>query len=359
MTTHTLHIELTTPARDERPVYITGNFCGWAINLDTTQLQPTQPGRYTIDLPVDESWPDPVEYKYYRGGEGSFELDELGELTANRLTARGTAQLADNVPYWQWNSEAINPAFLPIEHTLYVDYPGGDVPRRVQVALPYDYETSGKSYPVLYLNDGQNLMKEGVGYGSWFTEVRLAQLASRNQHGVIIVAIDHGGAGRMAEYTVEAVKRGLGEGRTYLSLVVNTLKPLIDANFRTLPNAASTGMGGSSLGGLISVWAGLLYPDVFGRWLVFSPALWISPGVYRAAAERKLAKETKVYLYGGEAESKYMVPNLTRLQTNLRGDADASTYLQKAVDPAGLHEEKRWSIELPKAIHWLFFADND
>ncbi|RYF78828.1 MAG: carbohydrate esterase [Cytophagaceae bacterium] len=358
MTTHTLHLDLVTPAHDDRPVYVTGNFCEWATDIDILQLHPTDTGHYSIDLPVDETWPDPIEYKYYRSEDGNFELNELGELTDNRRVARSTTAVQDEVPFWQWNGSAINSAFLPIEQTLYFEYPDSDMPRRVQIALPYDYETSGRSYPVLYLNDGQNLLGEGEGYGTWLTELRLSQLATRHQHGVIIVAIDHAGAGRLAEYTVEKVKPGLGQGRTYLDFVVNTLKPSIDANFRTLPDAANTGMGGSSLGGLITIWAGLLYPDVFGRWLVFSPALWISPGVYRAAAQRQLQHHTKVYLYGGESESKYMVPNLMRFQGNLKCAVDNCSYLHTSIDPDGLHEEKRWSAELPKAISWLFFSDS-
>lgn len=354
---HTLYIELTTPAEDDRPVYVTGNFCDWASDIDLLQLQSAGNGQYVLGLPIDDTWPDPIEYKYYRGGEGNLELDEQGEPTANRSIARATERVQDKVPYWQWNGLPVHPAFLPTEQTLYVDYPGSEEPRRVQVVLPYDYDSSRAAYPVLYLNDGQNLIGEGAGFGSWSTELRLAQLASRRQHGVIIVAIDHGGEERMREFTVETLKPGLGQGRTYLDFVVNTLKPLVDASYRTLPDAAHTGMGGSSLGGLITVWAGLLYPDVFGRWLVFSPALWISPGVYRAAAQRRLSEHTKVYLYGGESESKYMVPNLKRLQTNLHCTVDECAYLHTAIDPDGLHEEKRWSTELPRAIQWLFFNE--
>ena len=357
MDMHTLRIELTTPAQDDRPVYITGNFCDWAIDSEDFKLQPVGGGRYSIDLPVDDTWPNPVVYKYYRGGEGSLELDEVGELTDNRIINLPAQHIQDEVPYWQWNGQPANPAFLPVIQTFHVDYPSSDNPRRVQVLLPYDYDVSGQSYPVLYLNDGQNLTGEGDGYGSWLAEVRLAQLATRRRHGVIIVAIDHAGEGRMAEYTVEAVKPELGQGRTYLSFIVNTLKPLIDTRYRTQPDAANTGIGGSSLGGLIAVWAGLLYPDIFGRWLVFSPALWISPGVYRGAAQRKLATYTRMYFYGGESESKYMIPNLIRFQTNLRCDQDVTSFLQTSIDPDGLHEESRWSIELPRAIEWLYFNE--
>ncbi|MEZ0538781.1 alpha/beta hydrolase [Fibrella arboris] len=356
---HSLTINLKTPAIDDRPVFITGNFCEWALAIETLQLQQQRPGEYTLELPIDESWPPVLEYKYYRGGEGSLELDEQGEPTPNRSIPRETVHVTDEVPYWQWNGLSVNPAFMPIEEVRYIDYPGSDQPRRVQIVLPYDYESSGRVYPVLYLNDGQNLIGEGQGFGSWLTEVRLAQLASRQHHGVIIVAVDHSGADRLADYTVEAVRPGFGKGRTYLDFLVNVLKPMIDSNFRTLADAVNTGIGGSSLGGLISIWAGLLYPDVFGKWLVFSPSLWISPGIYARAAQQLLQPYTRVYLYGGEAESKSMKANLNRLRANLRCRADACAFLHIAIDPAGLHEERCWSAELPRAIDWLFFNPAD
>ncbi|MEZ0486255.1 alpha/beta hydrolase [Fibrella aquatica] len=359
MKTHTLHLELLTPAHDERPVFMTGNFCNWAVDIQTLQLQSTGDGRFELNLSIEDNWSDPIEYKYYRGGTDSLELDELGGITANRVLDRDAEQSQDYVPYWQWNGQPINPAFLPVEQTIYADYPGSPTPRRVQVVLPYDYDSSDESYPVLYLNDGQNLIGEGKGYGSWLTEFRLAQLATRRQHRLIIVAIDHAEQNRIKEYTVEAVKPGLGQGRTYLNFLVNTVKPMIDARFRTRSDVANTGIGGSSLGGLISVWGGLLYPDVFGRWLVFSPSLWISPGVYRAAAEKMLGEHTRVYLYGGESESKFMSPNLKRFQDNLRCAVANCAFVQTAIDPDGLHEESWWSAELPRAIQWLFFREEE
>ncbi|MBO0935922.1 carbohydrate esterase [Fibrella sp. HMF5335] len=348
--------ELTTPAVDDRPVFVTGNFCEWATGLDATQLQPTGPGTYAVDVLLDESLPDGLDYKYYRGGEGSLELDDEGELTPNRTANRADGLEKDYVPFWQWNGLPINPAHLPIEQVLYIDEPDQPEPRRVQVALPYDYVTSDQAYPVLYMTDGQNIVGEGSGYGSWKAEFRMAQLASRGQQGVIIVAVDHADEARMGEYTVEARKAGLGKGDAHINFLVNTVKAHIDANYRTLPDAAHTGIGGSSLGGLLAVWAGLRRPDVFGRWLVFSPALWISPGVYAAARQQPLPADTKIYLYGGEAESRNMVPTLHRLQNSLQcATEDECAYLQIAVDPAGKHEEWRWSREFGKAVAWLFF----
>ncbi|MBO0929716.1 alpha/beta hydrolase [Fibrella aquatilis] len=350
--------ELKTPAIDDRPVFVTGNFCAWATDLEATQLQPTGPGHYAVDILVDESLPDQLEYKYYRGGEGSLELDDEGELTPNRSAncADGLAQ--DYVPYWQWGGQPINLGHLPIEETHYIDIPDADEPRRIQVVLPHDYLSNDQRYPVLYMMDGQNIVGEGAGYGSWKAEFRMAQLASRRQQGVIIVAVDHANEGRMGEYTVEARKGkpALGKGDAHINFLINSVKAHVDATYRTLPDAPHTGIGGSSLGGLLAVWAGLRRPDVFGRWLVFSPALWISPGVYAAVQRQPLPADTRVYLYGGEAESQYMVPALNRLRDSLQCPIDDHcAFLETAVDPNGKHEEWRWSREFGKAVVWLFF----
>lgn len=343
--------ELMTLAVDDRPVFVTGNFCEWAIDLDATQLLPTGPGTYAVELQLDESLLEFLAYKYYRGGEGNLELDEAGELTQNRAANRAAGLSQDYVPYWQWDGQPINLSHLPIEETSYLDYPGRPEPRRVQVVLPYDYYDSGQAYPVLYITDGQNVIGEGAGFGSWKAEFRMAQLASRGQQGVIIVAVDHAHDGRMGEYTVEARKAGLGKGDEHIGFLINTVKAHIDATYRTLPDAANTGIGGSSLGGLLAMWAVLRRADIFGRGLVFSPALWISPGVYAAAADQHLSAGTKIYLYGGQAESKYMVPALNRLRDNLKYAS-----LETVIDPNGKHEEWRWSREFGRAVAWLFFS---
>ena len=354
---HQLHFDLTTPVTDDRPVYITGNFCDWAIDLEVTHLQRVDSGTYTVDLFIDEALPEQIEYKYYRGGEGSLELDENGETTPNRTVYCGAELVQDKVPYWQHNGLSVDPTYLPIEQTLYFPYPGRPDERRVRVLLPFDYETSDAHYPVLYLNDGQNVVGEGEGFGSWKTEFRLEQLATRHRHRVIIVAIDYAGEDRTAEYTIESVEPGFGKGDTYLTFVTGTVKAHIDARYRTLPDVANTGMGGSSLGGLITVWAGLAHPNVFGRWLVFSPALWISRGIYRAATETPLRACTRVYLYGSESESREMVPNLIKLAASLRSVISECAYHQQVIDPNGRHEEWRWSLELPRVIEWLLFNE--
>lgn len=362
MSTHTLHLQLTTPAQDNRPVFVTGNFCDWATNVDALQLQPTGKDQYTIALPVDDNWPAIIEYKYHRGDDGSFELNEAGEGVPNRIIARETAVQDDYVPFWQWEGAPYRPHWLPTYVELPFEYPvkdeaGYSSARRVRILLPADYEASTKRYPVLYLNDGQNLVGEGEGFGSWNVEERMAMLASRSHHELIIVAVDHGGESRIREFVVgeaEAINE-MGHGEQYIAFLTDTVKPYIDAHYRTRPQAKFTGIGGSSMGGLISIYGGLLRPDVFGRWLIFSPSLWITSNVFELAAHRQLPGYAKIYLYGGEAESRTLVSDLQRLHETLHCSQKTCLLAEVAVDPVGTHEEWRWSREFARAVDYLFF----
>ncbi|MFC5411344.1 alpha/beta hydrolase [Larkinella bovis] len=228
--------------------------------------------------------------------------------------------------------------------------------RRIRVLLPHDYDAGDARYPVLYLNDGQNLFGEGSPFGNWTIDQKLAILAHRHHHGVIVVAIDHGEEERIAEYQPYNTRLAEGRGRAYLDFVVQTLKPFIDARYRTRPERAKTGMGGSSMGGLISLYAALLHPTVFGRLLIFSPALWTTPKAYGDALRFSCPEPVRAYLYGGERESRYMVPAIERLQQSLLQKQDNKTVqIEMVVDPHGEHTENRWGREFPRALEWLFF----
>ncbi len=354
-----LQFSLLTPVTDDRPVFVSGSFCDW--NPTQYQLEPVGSGHYTLTFSDDFPLPAMLEYKYNRGGWDQVELDASGEAVPNRIWQAGNAPAEpDVVPHWRWFGSPYNPALLPKIELLHDEF---DVPqlgttRRIHVLLPHDYEQTGdKRYPVLYLHDGQNLFGEGVGYGSWEIDQKMALLAARHHHEVIIVSIDHGADERIREFTLHRTRAGKGKGQYYLDFISNTLKPVIDSTLRTLPDAEHTGIGGSSLGGLISIYAGLMHPEVFGRVLVFSPSLWISPKIYFDAIKFQSPIPMKIYVYGGEAESKYMVPNIERFNDSLLkqhyGGQPIDIFL--AVDPTGTHQEVHWSREFPKAVEWLFY----
>jgi len=356
-----LRFELFTPVHDDRPVFIAGTFNDWHPAHEQFRMEMSVPGQYTYTFPDGWPVPDTFDYKYTKGGWDHVELSSVGEGVANR-SARSGAHVEPNiVPHWRWFGHPFNPEFLPqlVDDEFYL--PQLDTNRRITVLLPYDYHIHpDKRYPVLYLNDRQNLLGEGTGYGSWRVEERMALLASRARHEVILVTVDHGEDERIRDYTVDKTRAGLGRGRDYLRFIGDTLKPAIDERLRTLPDAEHTGIGGSSLGGLISVYAGIMHPHVFGRLLVFSPSLWISPKIYFDAIKFRAPVPTRAFIYGGEAESKYMVPNIERFKDALvkqqYGGHPIEVYL--SVFPDGTHDEVHWSREFPRAVEWLFYGEH-
>lgn len=363
-----LRLELFTPVTDDRPVFVSGNFCDWLPDLESFEMQATSPGHYLFDFPNDLTLPDTIDYKYTRGGWDQVELDATGEAVPNRSVAvnAGTVE-QDYVPHWRWFGLPYNPDYLPIIELYSSEFkvPQLGRTRRIHVLLPYDYALHpDKRYPVLYLHDGQNLFGQGSGYGSWEIDKKMAMLAARQRHEIILVSIDHGDEERIEEFTLHPTRMGKARGAYYLDFIRNTLKPVIDTKFRTLPDSVNTGIGGSSLGGLISIYAGLRHPDIFGRLMVFSPSLWISPKIYFDAIRFQSPGAMRVYVYGGEQESSYMVPNIQRFNDALTRqgqkqdaivDQPNPIDIHLSVDPSGTHQETHWSREFPKAVEWLFY----
>ncbi|QJW90047.1 alpha/beta hydrolase [Spirosoma taeanense] len=354
----TLRFELTTPVIDDRPIFVAGNFCDWIPNSDLFRLESLGPGQYGLTL-EGLTLPDVIEYKYTKGGWEQVELSVSGEGVPNRQVAVDAGLVQDYVAHWRWFGMPFNPELLPRIELLSAEFaaPQLGTARRIHVLLPHDYERTDKRYPVLYLHDGQNLFGEGAGYGTWAVDQKMALLAARGHHEVILVSIDHGYDERIREFTLHRTRAGKGKGQRYLDFIRRELKPVIDASLRTRPDAAHTGIGGSSLGGLISIYAGLMHPDVFGRLMVFSPSLWISPKIYFDAIQFQAPEPMKVYVYGGEQESGYMVPNIQRLNESLlkQPQSGQSVEVHLSVDPAGTHQEAHWAREFPKAVEWLFY----
>ena len=179
---------MMTPVHDDRPVFVTGNFCDWLPNLNQFQLTPTGHGSYTFVFPADLSLPETLEYKYTKGGWDHVELSSAGEGIPNRVVGSQPHDEPDIVPHWRWFGQSFNADLVPELVGDEFNLPQLDTNRRVNILLPYDYESQPeKRYPVLYMNDGQNLLGEGTGYGSWRIEEKLAILASRRQSFAVAV----------------------------------------------------------------------------------------------------------------------------------------------------------------------------
>jgi predicted alpha/beta superfamily hydrolase len=161
------------------------------------------------------------------------------------------------------------------DQRVYRNYQSKFVPkdRDVIVALPagYDKDTT-RRYPVLYMHDGNSV------FSIWRLDETAAYMAAHNViEPIIIVHVDNGGTqeDRFDEYTHNRDSRGRGgNANNYGRMLVEEIKPMIDAEYRTLTDAANTGLGGASLGGLVTLYLGLKYPGTFGKLAVVSPSLW-------------------------------------------------------------------------------------
>lgn len=357
-----LNLELVTPTDDERPVFLSGNFCDWYPDLTEFEMEKVGNGKYKFSFSPEKNLPETIEYKYTRGGWDFVELDSYGNAPANRIITKKQGSIKDFVPFWRQDGSTASVSKLMPKVELVSE--GFTIPqlgktRAIHILLPHNYEQSPeKRYPVLYMQDAQNLFGKGSGYGNWEIDKRLSLLTKQEKGDVIIVAIDHGDGDRFKEYSPYTVeKKGKGMGMKYANFIVRTLKPYIDANYRTKPEAQFTGIGGSSMGGLISLYAGLMYPETIGRLMVFSPSLWVSNKIYFDISEFFSPVNTKMYIYGGGKESPAMIPGVKKIKETIdsqRWSTD-KVEVRLSLDSRGEHIEKRWGQEFSKAIEWLFY----
>ncbi|CAG5069705.1 hypothetical protein DYBT9623_02442 [Dyadobacter sp. CECT 9623] len=356
----TLTIELSTTPVDKRPVYITGSFCKWLPDLEEYQMTLVEPGQYIFQFPEEAELTFPLEYKYTRGGWDQVELDEFGNPYANRTIPEKDSVIQDIVKRWQTGileKTDLSPIVELVSENFEIPQFGRT--RKIQVLLPHDYyDRPDLSFPVLYMTDAQNLFGEGSEYGNWNIDQSLEKLAKESKSGVIIVAIDHAEEDRIEEFSPYVnTKLGKGRGEHFLRFISETLKPQIDKKYRTKSDRLNTGIGGSSVGGLLSIYAALMFPQVFGRIMAFSPSLWISQRIYFDVIHFFEPFETRIYLYAGGKEGPNMLANFTKLTQTLETQRFGYDRVQikTSIDPKGQHSENQWSKEFPIALKWLFF----
>lgn len=251
-------------------------------------------------------------------------------------------------------------AFEPIIEVIEEAYeiPHLNATRKISAVLPYDYHQSDKRYPVLYLQDGQNLFNPAAPYGDWAIDKSLTKLASEGLSDLIIIAIDHGEEERISEYLPYYHPRfGKGKGDFYIQFMIEKLIPYVNSHYRTLTDFEHTGIGGSSMGALISLHAGLSNPGVFGKLMIFSPSLWISSRIFKSTKSFKPLEESKIYLYSGGQESAEHLPNAKRLGSIIKEKMIRGYHIDFhfSINEHGSHAEMHWREEFPNAIKWLYF----
>ncbi len=240
--------------------------------------------------------------------------------------------------------------------------------RDVLVYLPKAYRSDpARRFPVFYLNDGQNLFDGRTSFlkdHTWRAQTTADRLTDAGEiEPVILVGVDNAGVRRMAEYTPTRDIQGRGgEGRRYARLLIEELKPLIDRAFRTLPGPASTALGGSSLGGLISLAVGLDHPEVFGKLAVLSPSVWWDQrGILNRVSAARPKPQLRIWLDMGSAEGLRHLRDTDLLYRRLlqRGWRDRPgpgrdlEYLRAA---GASHDEDAWAARFDQVLRFLFPA---
>lgn len=225
--------------------------------------------------------------------------------------------------------------------------------RTIRIYLPPDYDHSNKRYPVVYMHDGQNLFDDATSYvGEWGVDEILNELFSETRIGIIVVGIDHGGEFRINELKpFDDPKYGKGEGREYTDFIVQTLMPYIEKHYRVSQQKENTAMIGSSLGGLMTLYAAKKYPDKFGKLGIFSPAYWIGQELKKELKEKPIADDLRVYSIMGENEGDDMLEHFVQFNLQLKDQLSETNF---QVIPNGEHNEHLWRKQFKSAMRWLY-----
>jgi predicted alpha/beta superfamily hydrolase len=364
-----LTIRLRPPAGTppHAAVFVAGSFNGWNP-ADSLYRLAVEDGHYVLTLPEDVR--GPVEFKFTLGSWEAVELDSAGAGVENRrfvVPEAGTATYEAAVGRWQQpgsvprRPSTAGPTVSVLDTAFAIPQLGRT--RKVWIYLPPDYAASDKRYPVLYMHDGQNVFDDSTSFaGEWGVDEALDSLHAAGDHGAIVVAVDNGAQRRLDEYSPWRNARMSmgGEGDGYVDFLANTLKPYIDRHYRTRPGREDTGVAGSSMGGMISLYAALKHPNVFGRAGVFSPAFWFAgdSAYAHARAARPPADGTRFYFVTGGREGErpevYVSHHQRMVETLDAAGFRAGTHVQALIREDGTHSEGFWRREFPAAYRWLF-----
>ncbi len=241
--------------------------------------------------------------------------------------------------------------------------------RFLRVWLPTEYgdtENSERHYPVLYLNDGQNLFEAAVAFGGveWRVDETMDRLIREGAvPPMIVVGIDNAGKDRIREYMPHRSMHPMmvrAMGKRYPDFLMNEVMPFVERMYRVATSPENTGLGGSSMGALIALYTAMERPAVFGRLLLESPSLWASNR--QAIKESRLARiwPERIFLGVGTAEagdaerSRTVVDDVRELAAILRRAVLSEKRLRLVIREGAGHTEAAWAERFPEALRFLF-----
>jgi predicted alpha/beta superfamily hydrolase len=347
-------------------IHIAGDFQGWDPGSAAHALARQDDGRYAITLELDIG--TSIAFKFTRGSWDYVEKGANGEELDNRtLTIEGPGTHAFTVARW---ADGTPPPSTRIGNIATITVPGFLDGRRVWVYLPPGYDTDTEArYPVLYMFDGQNVFDTATSFaGEWQVDEALeAGITAGDARPIIVVAVDNGSAQRIAEYTPwPDVDHGGGQAAAHLQAFVDVLVPYIDQTYRTIAAPDSRALAGSSLGGLMSLYAAYEHDAVFGRIAALSPSLWWDDEHMRMHAQAAGKPAARVYMDMGTLEEDSKVDedgngiddNIDQLRAMrdvmvTQGFVlDMDLKVVEAQDHR--HRESYWAMRFPAALAFLF-----
>jgi predicted alpha/beta superfamily hydrolase len=351
-------IPANTPANTT--IYLAGSINNWNPMSAQYIMQSDGLGAWQIVIPEGTGT---VEYKFTRGSWPTVEGNASGGFLPNRSFAFTGNPQTINLTIQSWediagsggnSTAAANVQILSQNFFM----PQLNRSRKIWLYLPPDYQTTTKTYPVLYMQDGQNLFDNLTSFsGEWQIDETLNTLHAQGNYGAIVVGIENGGAERLNEYSPwNNPQYGGGQGDLYMQFVGETLKPFIDANFRTKPQPQYNALIGSSMGAFISTYGGVKYPNLFSKIGIFSPAFWFSltnMSSYITSSTNDLT-DLRMYFVAGQNESSTMVNNSNTIKNNFLAEGVAASNILTKYDSYGTHTESYWRGEFSAAYLWLF-----
>lgn len=336
-------------------IFIAGNFNEWNPGNKVYRFFLNSDNIYRVatELPAGE-----YEYKCTLGSWQTVESGiDGGDIKNHVLKIQSDTIIEINIESWKDDLARVSKKThtagkrVQIMDTAFF-MPQLNCSRKIWIYLPEDYSKNKKRYPVLYMHDGQNLFDEYTsGFGEWGVDEILDSLIDKGKPASIVVGIENG-PHRLNEYNPFYFERfGNGEGDAYLDFLTQTLKPYIDKNYRTLPSKENTLIAGSSMGGLISYYAILHRPDVFGKGGIFSPSFWTADAIRPLTDSLGFKMTGKFFFYmGGKEESMY-IQDMLDLEESLGEKSSAMIY--SVIDPDGSHNEEAWRKWFAEFYSWI------
>ncbi len=356
----TVKIQSVPSSFVNEPVFAAGSFNGWNPDLQqfsrennmlVTEIKDVQAGRY--------------EFKFTRGSWKNVECDAKGRDIPNRFFDLKTdTTIVCTIEGWK--DDAANAASVhTASKNVTLAAEAFEMPRlkkfrHIWVYLPPGYEKSKKHYPVMYMHDGQNVFDDYFApFGEWGVDECLDSLIAEGKPGCIVVAIENGQMDRMSEYNPHAFTWKTEKDSVvfqpkadeYLLDIIENLKPFIDKKYRTLPSKENTLIAGSSMGGLISYYAAVKYPAVFGKAGIFSPAFWTASNIDSLTDTSGRLMKGKYFFYIGGKEGSTDVESMKRISDKVGKQSVAFIY--SIIDPEAEHKEKYWRQWFAEFYTWI------